>query len=154
MTKPSTKAEEVTTEAKVTITHRELTQKALALSALSGRALPSLDSDMKVGRLHKIHEVEAHLLEKPRNQISIRILKDMDLKKLTGIEAERIMGTIAIEQADFDRMTIPWEKNKWHITKADLPKEKSGDEGWKNGAGLGAIISGLGDLFQDDTKVE
>lgn len=143
--------EEVQKEVSVDRRRSTIIKCASALSLLIGRSLPSLDSEMKAGRLHQLVNDRAELIQKAKNKKSNDILKDHrveDLKKMSPLLHEKLAGEIAVDQGDFDQEDEPeWEWPPWKITKSDLPKEKSGEEGWKNGAGLGAIMSGLGPLF-------
>ena len=129
---------------------RKLARTANALAILAGRSCPSLDADLKAGRLHRIFSDAVEGFDKARNSISMKLLEGTaikDLDKLTPLANERLAGQIAVAQAAFDETLVEFEWPKWKIKKSDLPKEKTGDEGWKNGTAIGAITSGLGDLF-------
>ena len=135
-------------EPQAKITNFRLLRKWNALSILGQRFLPSVDSDMKIAKLLQLHEALGKIVEVARNRISLDILEPLNLAKLSGLENERIQGMVFTAQAEFDKKEQDYEKPKWVVTKADLPKEKSGDDGWINGSGLGKIISDLGDLFE------
>jgi len=147
MTAP--KKDDKNVDAQPETTNGEILAQWRQLAILVQRALPSLDSDLRAGRMAHMYEAEGKLLEAIRNKISLDTLADFDLKKLTMLEGEKINGSILAAQAKFDgQVRVDWEVPKWRITRADLPKEKDGDSGWKNGAGVGAIVAGLGNLFE------
>jgi len=135
-------------EKKIKITNFAMLRKWGALSILGQRFLPSVDSDMKISRLFSMHEAEGEIVKAGRNETSLRILEPLNLAKLSQLENEQIAGKVFMAQREFDLKEQDYTMPKWRVTKADLPKEKSGDDGWINGSGLGKIISDLGDLFE------
>ena len=148
---PSTKAKKVEEKMEVPkITQGALvkTWGALAQLAAQGRYLPTLDADLKIGRLLRIYEPEGKLLETARNRVSMDILKDRKLDNLMPLEHERLAGEIAAAQAVFDGKEMEWEPPKWKVTEADLPRGKDDGKGRENAVGVGGIINGLGDLFE------
>ena len=119
-----------------------------ALGILGNRFLPTMDSDIKVGRMAYMLAPAAEPLGPAKKKIMAAFGEEHDLEGLTETAASILAARMATLLDAEDQKIVKVQMPMARITKADLPKEKTGDDGWKNGAQLGAIISDLGMLFE------
>ena len=143
---------------KVKLTNRDLRGMFGALQILGNRHLPTIDADLKVGRLIRLLAPLAEPIGPARQRIAARLAEadagHGDVEKLSPLGQQLLGAAIAGAQADFDGQEVEVDLPPWRITKADLPKEKTGDDGWRNGSQLGAIIADLGLLFEPPDEKE
>lgn len=137
-------------------THRGLNGWWQALSELGARFAPTISADIKTGRLltpvKRAFEPIAHERARIANRMMQDALDEHGVKTIEDLpkSVQRMLdNAIALAQQEWEQTEIEVELPEGlTITQNDLPKERSGEDGWKNGAGLGGIISELGDLFE------
>lgn len=137
-------------------THRGLNGWWQALSELGARFAPTLPADIKTGRLltpvklafepiaHERARIANRLMQEKTEEFGVKTMEELPKSVQRMLENAIVLAQLEWEQQEIE-VAIP---EGIRITQNDLPKERTGDEGWKNGAGLGGIISELGDLFE------
>lgn len=144
--------------APVKVTHRTLRGMYAALELLANRRLPSLDADLKVARLLTLLGPVAEPARAARDKVALRVMEET----IGGLEPEKVPQPIValsntrtkVAIDEFDAEIIEIELPPYRITKEDLPKDKAGDDGWKNGEAAAAIAADLGPLFRFDEADE
>jgi hypothetical protein len=133
-------------------TRREVSRQYAALQILGNRFLPTLASDLKIGRLLAIIRPLAVPLVAERAKIAERIMTEFGgatvIDNMKSAAQQALMAKIQVEQEAYDseylNVDIP---DRLLVTQDDLPKERSGDDGWQNASQRAALISDLGSLF-------
>ena len=141
------------------VTHREICGQFGALRELGKRFLPTINSDLRVGKLLSyIGPVASSLLEQ-RDQIGPKLFEKLkselgptikfeDLSKLTQQE---LIARINEAQSKWDEMVVNVTYPSARITPDDLPVEREGDNGRedekRNDYMRGTLIGDLGRLF-------
>lgn len=120
-----------------------------ALGILGNRSMASVNADLRVGRMLAQVGPTAELYRKGKNRTTLDTIGDADLAKLSPIEQAALKAKIDVAHAGYDAepaedFTLP----KGVLREADLPKEKTGDNGWQNANQLGALCADLGPLFE------
>lgn len=136
----------------ITVTNRELARMTNALRILGNRRMANVGADLKVARLLKQLMPLAEPLENARRRITLDILDGKELSEVSSVETQRLTLKINEAQDALDHDTV--EANltlAWALKEADLPKEQSGDRGWENANGLGALIADLGVLYHEES---
>ena len=132
----------------MTVSNRALRGMFGALGILGNRSMANTLADLKVGRLiHHLAPV-CEPIGPARQRMIAEFSNGRDLESLTETAAQILAAQLTSELADFDADEIEVKMPVIRIRQDDLPKEKPGDDGWKNAAQLGAIISDLGVLFE------
>ena len=135
------------TEAK-TMTNSDLRVMYGALGILGNRSCATAMSDLKVGRLLNALAAIAHPIGTARQRVSDEFTNGKDPDKMSAPALQIMAAQMASAIAEFDAAEEEFEIPTMRITPDDLPKEKPGDDGWKNGAQIGAISADLGVLFE------
>jgi hypothetical protein len=139
---------------KTSITRKQVREIHSALLMMSQRLLPTTDTDMKVGAALGVVRKVAEPIISARNNVVTRVVEGLgikDVQKMVGLQQDMMMARIQEEQDKFDAELMDFEiDDKYIITRNDLPKDRVGDDGWKNRAANGAIIADLGPLFKAD----
>jgi hypothetical protein len=131
---------------KTSITRKQVREIHSALLMMSQRLLPTTDTDMKVGAALGVVRKVAEPIISARNNVVTRVVEGLgikDVQKMVGLQQDMMMARIQEEQDKFDAELMDFEID-------DLPKDRVGDDGWKNRAANGAIIADLGPLFKAD----
>lgn len=132
----------------VKLTNRDLLNMYTALDTLGKRSMANVGADLKVGRLIKSIAPFADPLIAARNKIATDVMKDKKLEEMTIAEINKMNLEIMEKQKEIDDLSFTIELPlQFAIKEIDLPKEKTGSEGWKNADGLGNIVSSLGPLY-------
>lgn len=136
----------------VNISHGALQRMHSALVILGNRFMPSTPADIRVANLLKAVSDQHETIEAARTKIARRIIDEVGgpiaVDNLKSAAQQAVMLLIKEEQARFDAEKIEVVLPNKRITQNDLPKERQGEDGWKNGSQLGAIIADLGILFE------
>jgi hypothetical protein len=136
-------------EVPVEITNKNLLNMFQALQELGTRFLPSLNSDVKVGRMTSFFEPSCSPIGPAKKKLLADFGEQNNLEELTETALSILVAKLEVEMNAYDAVTVKVMLPRERITREDLPKERTGDDGWKNGTGLGALIANLGPLFQD-----
>lgn len=136
-------------EVSVEITNKNLLNMFQALQELGTRFLPSMNSDVKVGRMTSFFEPSCSPIEPAKKKLLANFGEQNNLEELTETAVSILVAKLEVEMNAYDAVTVKVILPRERITRGDLPKERAGDDGWKNGTGLGTIIANLGPLFQD-----
>jgi hypothetical protein len=121
---------------------------------MGNRFLPSLPSDLKVAALLRIIAKENDASSTVRNKIPPRIMEQegvstQSIDKMPPLAQQMFVSKLNEAYTDFDSQTVELEfPDRLLITQNDLPKERAGDDGWKNGSMIGAIVADLNLLFE------
>jgi hypothetical protein len=132
------------------VTNKQVISMHEGLSELGKRFLPSTPSDIRVARLKQLVEPVATPLIRGRARIASDVMEAAGVaegEKITGLLAQSLMAKIIEKQFEFDSQECEFAVPEKKLSQSDLPKERAGDNGWQNAAGLGDIISSLGPLF-------
>ena len=136
-------------------THGVVRGMHTALSILGDRFMPNIKADIKVARLLVHFTPIVDPLNVERNKMATKTLEDAkqskgtgDIDKLSNAAQQEVMALVVLAQQEWDNLPITLELPDIKIDQNDLPKERTGDDGWKNGSSLGSIIAGLGELFE------
>ena len=138
----------------VTLTNARCWEIYDALTTLGRRKCPLINSDLKVARLIKWIEPYAHPIQSARNGIPARVLNGRQTDGLTPVDVQLINFAISGEQEALDAATVdlpPAPRSSGVplvLRQADLPKEQTGDLGWKNADSLGIIVAHLDFLYE------
>lgn len=138
---------------KETITRRELRGMYSALQILCNRFLPTIGSDLKVGELARLIGQIAEPQNAARNKIPLRLMEKEgltigELGKLPTLSQQMYMAMLSEMYTEYDEAKVELAvDDRLLVKQSDLPKEKAGEEGWKNGTMNGAIVADLGSLF-------
>ena len=136
------------------MSNRDLGGMYGALVILGNRSLPSMDSDIKIGRMAHCLAPTAEMLQPAKQKAMAEFGESHSLEDLTDTAANILAAQMTVRLNELDDEQVEVEIPVARVTKADLPKEKSGDDGWKNGARIGGIVSDLGILFEADVTDE
>lgn len=137
----------------VKMTNRELQRNYNSVTVLANRRMANVGADMKVGRLQQALQPHAEILEKARRRIAMDILSGSSLDEMPDLRKQLV--SLQIEQAESDLLDQETEvmlPMAYALKEADLPKEQTGSDGWKNGGGLGILTANLGRLFVWDEE--
>jgi hypothetical protein len=139
----------------VTVTNRQLRVMYDALQVLGTKRMASQLADVRVGRLLQIVKPLAEPIGTTQRK---HAQEEMDAAPPEQTEHKRqlMLMRIADKQRETDEAPAPpftvFGGSILH--QEDLPKEMSGLDGWKNAAGLGALLADLGPLFHWPTEEE
>lgn len=164
MTKPPAKREpktklEIAAGHPVRSNEMEITKRALgvmhaALVVLGNRSMASVSADLKIGRLLNAISPDADLVSAGRQRITTDFVEEVNPEG-SAVSAEIAGVSLQQQLTDYDLEKITVEIPVIRLNKADLPKEKAGEGGWKNARNIGCLVSDLGVLFEfpSDEKV-
>mgnify|MGYP001584267856 CR=1 FL=1 len=130
------------------MTRLELLKVVSALTELGNRALPTINSDLRVAKLLRLLKPEADDIDKARaklvSEATERASKTENKVEQNAINAKLIdeLNAFFSEPAEAE---LPPEDKRIHET--DLPKAKAGDESSDNRKALAVLIVDLGDLY-------
>ena len=131
----------------MTLTNRELWRMYAALKLLGNRRMANVGADLKVGRMLRVLAPLAEPLESAKQHAVQDVIKAAP-PDATGLALSRVNLAGAAAQLAVDEATVEVALPlAFALREADLPKEQSGEEGWRNAAGLGALMTDLGPLF-------
>ncbi len=139
---------------KTTVSNKTLRVMFQALGVLGNRSMANTLADLKVGRLLNHLAPVCEPIIPARAKITSEAMDGADVDGLGLAGLEVLQATVTEAQAIFDADEIEVDMPTMRIEQDDLPKEKPGDEGWKNAAQLGAITSDLGVLFTFPAEVK
>ena len=132
----------------MTVSNRTLRGMFAALGILGNRSMANTLADLKVGRLLHHLAPMCEPIGPARARIAAEFANGHDVEGLSEAAAQMLATGLAAKVAEFDEEEIEFDMPTMRIVHNDLPKEKPGDDGWKNAAQLGAITSDLGVLFE------
>lgn len=137
------------------LSRRSLCKQFICLTELGNRFAPTLAADIKVSKLLSAvaKEWEPIAIERAKiGTFAIRNALEMhgvkSLEELPESLQQLTIGEAKVAQDAWDAEEIEVTLPDTRITQNDLPKEKSGENGWQNGNGLAALVAGLGELFE------
>jgi len=139
----------------VKMTNRELQRIWNAATVLANRKMANVGADLKVGRLQKSLQIYAEPLDKARRSVAADILGASNLDDMPDLR--RQLTSLKIEAAESDLLDMEVEVTiplAYALKEADLPKEQTGSDGWKNAGGLGILTANLGILFVWDEETK
>lgn len=139
----------------VTLTNRALGRMHNALKLLAMRSM-DLKVDLKVTRMLRILGPYVEPLDAARRKVILDVSAEVgEDAELTPMQ-EQIMGIhIQERQAQLDGETVEIALPvQFALTADEMPKEKTGKDGWKNAEALAAIMDDLGPLYLMDEKDE
>ncbi len=125
------------------LTYRQLSRMFNAIVMLGNRSMANVGADLKVARFIRALQPEAVALAKKREELRAPPAQE-DKPALPAPAPEEIAR---LERALLDERFEVALPLAFRLTEADLPKEKTGADGWKNADGLGAIVADLELLF-------
>jgi hypothetical protein len=124
-----------------------------ALKILGNRRMANLGADLKVARMLRLLAPLAEPLEAKKSANALALYQEEvpEGASLTPMQEQVLRLAIDASQRGVDDamidVALPIE---FALKQADLPSAESGQDGWRNGAALGAVIADLGDLFTVD----
>lgn len=128
--------------------HNKIIAIHSALAILGNRKMATINGDLRVARLLRLFTPEAELIKKAKNRIIVENTSG-DVGKLEQIERYKLQAILNDKANEFDsEMVDILLPENLRIKEEDLPKELSGDDGWKNANQLGAIVADLDCLFE------
>lgn len=136
------------------LTHREVTAMYGALQLLGNRFLPTINSDLRIGKLLQMVGPHAQPLAAGRVRASRDVIEHYGgaegIERLSAVAQQAVATEISMAQIEFDRLEIEIEGfEDWpKLTQNDLPKERAGENGWQNGSQIAALVADLGVLFE------
>ncbi|HXG72578.1 MAG TPA: hypothetical protein VNJ04_18395 [Gemmatimonadaceae bacterium] len=132
----------------LTLTNKQVLAMSNALRLLGNRKMGSVTADLKVGRLIRLLAPHAEPIAETRQKIATFLIGDRDIEEMSAGESALMASKMVGMQATFDAMEIELDfPASLKLTQADLPKERTGDDGWKNATQLGAITADLVQLY-------
>lgn len=131
------------------LTNREVRSAHAALTALSGRVLPTLSVDLKVATLIRTHFHAPYAATEAALAALVRDLPaPPDAAQLPIGISEAREERFRTEILDVECATEFDIPDNLLIAEADLPKALSGKDGDANRAGIAALIVALGPLYK------
>jgi hypothetical protein len=131
----------------VKVTNRDLWRMFNALRTLANRRMGNVGADLKVARMLGV----LGPLAEPIGGVKQRAVKEAlgsAGKDTTGAALSLLNIRAAEAQEEIDAALVEVELPvRFALKEADLPKEMSGEAGWQNAAGLGALVADLGPLY-------
>lgn len=124
-----------------------------ALAVLGNKRMATPGADVAVARLLNAMKPLAEPLATARRRVTIDVLAGRDISGLS--QAEMMKLNLDIAEAEKQLLDQEVEVDlplAYKLKMADLPKEQTGSDGWRNCEGLGAIVSDLGMLFVMDEE--
>ena len=133
------------------LTNGRLQQMHAALKILGNRKMANLGSELKVARLLRALAQYVEPLEIVKRRATLELLGDPQEETKRTLLQEQVLTLRIVEcQAGLDSQEAEVELPlSCALKEADLPKELSGADGWKNASQLGALIADLGPLYTD-----
>jgi hypothetical protein len=129
-------------------TNAALVRMHSALGTLANRRMKTATGESRVGRWVSLLKPYVDPIQPARERIMLDMVGDLDVSKITPMEAQILSAKVSAAQREFDaeelEITLPGKPLKL----IDMPEEKSGEDGWKNAAQLAAIIADLGPLYE------
>lgn len=135
------------------MTNQRVQRMFAALTTMANRFLPSVAADIRVANL--INKLEP--ISRPIAAGRARVANDIiaahggpeAIERLGDMAQQAILIEIQVAQDGYDAEAADLDISSWKLVdQSMLPRERAGDDGWKNGANLGAIIADLGPLFE------
>lgn len=132
---------------------RAIAKMHAAAQELARRYAPSMDADLKFGRIVVFLDPHATPQIGERARIAARIVQEAggptacDLMK--PVAQQVVQQMITSRQEEYDDQIVYLEiPEKLFVSQNDLPQQKAGDNGWENAASRGALAADLGVLFK------
>ncbi|HXG71394.1 MAG TPA: hypothetical protein VNJ04_12385 [Gemmatimonadaceae bacterium] len=130
------------------LTNRQVLAMHTALRLLGNRKMGSVTADLKVGRLIRLRAPHAEPIAETRQKIATFLIGDRDIEEMSAGENNLLASKLVTMQTELDMAECEIElPASLKLTEADLPKERAGDDGWKNATQLGAITADLGEFY-------
>lgn len=122
---------------------------AEALKQLGNRKCPNLNNDLRVSRLLIWLRPHIDAIEIARQKVQ----KDAaDRSKEPGLSASALEMIVLQMQTSLNELELTpfpiYDRPPFKLGKGDLPRDMTGEGGWKNSSSLGAIVADLGELLE------
>ncbi|HXG69475.1 MAG TPA: hypothetical protein VNJ04_02560 [Gemmatimonadaceae bacterium] len=130
------------------LTNKQVLAMSNALRNLGNRKMGSVTADLKVGRLIRLLAPHAEPIAETRQKIATDLIGDRDIEEMSVGESNLLASKMSAAQTELDMAECEIDlPASLKLTLADLPKERTGDDGWKNATQLGAITADLGQFY-------